>query len=91
MDFVNCKPKHLHFQALQMWANYLETGDPCMSADTAVKCGQKEDVKVLTDDQKRLVLRLRDEAGLTLQHGLAARPHPEDFTIHFPIKRESSL
>ena len=50
-----------------MWANYLETGDPCMSADTAVKCGQKEDVRVLTDDQKRLVLRLRDEASLTLQ------------------------
>jgi hypothetical protein len=91
MDFLLCKEKHLHFQALQMWANYLETGDPIMSADTAVKCGQQEDVRVLSDDQKRLVLRLRYEAGLTLQHGLAARPHPEDFTIHFPIKRESSL
>jgi hypothetical protein len=73
MDFLNCKPKHLHFHALNMWANYLETGDPIMSADTAIKCGQKKDVRVLSDDQKRLVLRLRDEAGLTLQNGLQAK------------------
>lgn len=73
MDFLNCKEKYLHFHALQMWANYLETGDPIMSADTAVKCGQKEDVRVLNDDQKRLVLRLRDEARLTLQNGLQAK------------------
>ena len=73
MDFLNCKPKHLHYQALQMWANYLETGDPVMSADSAIKCGQKEDVRVLSDDQKRLVLRLRDEATLTLQNGLQAK------------------
>ena len=50
MDFLNCNPKHLHFQALNMWANYLETGDPCLSANTAIKCGQKEDVRVLSDD-----------------------------------------
>jgi hypothetical protein len=56
-----------------MWANYLETGDPIMSADTAIKCGQKKDVRVLSDDQKRLVLRLRDEASLTLQNGLQAK------------------
>jgi hypothetical protein len=73
MDFLKCKPKHLHFQALQMWANYLETGDPIMSADTAIKCGQKEDVRVLSDDQKRLAIRLRDEAELTLQNGLQAK------------------
>jgi hypothetical protein len=73
MNFLNCKPKHLHFQALQMWANCLETGDPIMSADSAIKCGQKKDVKVLSDDQKRLVLRLRDEASLTLQNGLEAK------------------
>lgn len=72
MDFLNGDPKYLHFHALNMWANYLETGDPCMSADTAIKCGQKEAVRVLNDDQKRLVLRLRDEAGLTLQNWLQA-------------------
>jgi len=44
-----------------------------MSADTSIKCGQKEDVRALTDDQKRLVLRLRDEAALTLQNGLQAK------------------
>jgi hypothetical protein len=59
-----------------MWANYLETGDPIMSADSAIKCGQKEDVRVLSDDQKRLVLRLRDEASLTLQNGLQAELVP---------------
>lgn len=73
MNFLNGNPKHLHFQALSMWANYLETGDPYMSADTAINCGQKGDVRVLSDDQKRLVLRLRDEAELTLQNGLQAK------------------
>lgn len=73
MDFLNSNPKHLHFQALNMWANYIETGDPYMSADTAIKCGKSRIAKLLTDDQKRLVLRLRDEAALTLQNGLQAK------------------
>ncbi len=73
MDFLNCKEKYLHFHALNMWANYLETGDPIMSADDACRCGWKGVIKELTLDQEKLVSRLRDEAGLTLQNGLQAK------------------
>ena len=73
-----------------MWANYLETGDVVMSADTAVKCGQKQDVRVLSDDQKRLVLRLRGEAALTLQNGLtASKVSLEDHVRNFVIPRNA--
>ena len=73
MDYLNKDPKYLHFTALHMWANYIETGDPTMGSEDAIKCRQKDDVRVLTDDQKRLVLKLRDEARLTLQNGLRAK------------------
>jgi hypothetical protein len=73
MDYLNGNSKHLHFTALNMWANYLETGDPTMSADDACRCGWKGIIKELTPDQEKLVSRLRDEAGLTLQNGLQAK------------------
>ncbi len=52
--------KHLVFHSLGMWINHLETGDVVMSSVDAVNCGQPGKVKALSDDQKRLVLRLRD-------------------------------
>ncbi|QIW88583.1 hypothetical protein [Pseudanabaena phage PA-SR01] len=73
MDFLNCKPKHLH-------TFFLPTPDSTISRHNWVASlkvvrphieGLK--VKMLSDDQKRLVLRLRDEAGLTLQNGLQAK------------------
>ena len=70
MDYLTDDPRYLHFQALTMWANYVETGDVSLSTDSAIKCGRKDEILALNDEQKRLVLRLRDEAGYTLQHGV---------------------
>ena len=67
MDYLTCDPKYLYYKSLNMWANCIETGDPSISAEVALKGRYKEIVKVLTDDQKRMVLRLRDEASLVLQ------------------------
>jgi hypothetical protein len=72
MDYLTGDPKYLHFQALTMWANYIETGCVSLSTESAIKCGRKEEINPLNDDQKRVVARLRDEAGYTLQHGVRA-------------------
>jgi hypothetical protein len=52
--------KDLITKALGLWANYVETGDVCMSSVDAANCGLRNQVKVLTDEQKRFVARLRD-------------------------------
>lgn len=50
---------HLIIRALNMWANYIETGEVCCSASDAVKMGQHEKVNALTSDQMKLILKLR--------------------------------
>lgn len=51
--------------ALSMWANHIETGDICVSAEDAIKRGMK--TKPLRGDQMRFVLRLRELARAALQ------------------------
>lgn len=46
------------FQALSMWANYLETGDPCLSANDANNC--KMEVRPMTVEQAVFVNDLRE-------------------------------
>ena len=43
-----------------MWANYIETGNPVLTAQDAEK--QKKPFKALSSDQMRLVVRLRELA-----------------------------
>lgn len=50
-------------QALDMWANHVETGDSTLSALEAQEAGKK--FNALSLDQMKLVIRLR-ELGLTM-------------------------
>ena len=56
------KDNQLKFQALNMWANHIETGDVCMSISDAINCGQREKINSLTLDQQKFVIRLRELA-----------------------------
>lgn len=51
------------YNAILMWRNYIETGDPCMSAETAKRMGQEKSIKYLTPEQKRSVIELEDLAN----------------------------
>lgn len=66
MNYLTCDKKYLYHTSLSMWANYIETGDPAMSADLAAKCGHADRIKALNDSQKQMVLRLREEAAMVL-------------------------
>ena len=48
--------------ALNMWANYIETGDVTISASDAIHFKQNEKVQSLTIDQQKFCIRLRDLA-----------------------------
>lgn len=45
--------------ALDMWANWIETGNVTLAADDAIACGSRAMVKLLTPEQRALVMRLR--------------------------------
>ena len=46
--------------ALNVWANYIETGDPAMSANDAVRAGRSDEIKPLDSYQLQMVRRMRD-------------------------------
>jgi hypothetical protein len=50
-------------QALLMWRNYIQTGDPAVSAGDAVRCGQRQLVKPLDSYQTQFILRLEELAS----------------------------
>lgn len=54
--------KHIKFEALSMWANYIETGSVNMGAEQAVKMGMGDEVLKLNADQAQFVSRLRKMA-----------------------------
>lgn len=45
--------------ALRVWANYIETGDPAMSAEMARKAGRKSEINDLPSEKAELVARMR--------------------------------
>lgn len=49
--------------ALLMWRNYIQTGDPLISADDAVRCGQLGLVERLEPHEVEFILRLEELAG----------------------------
>ena len=51
------KENHMISHALNMWANYIETGDVTKSAQDAQRF--KEYFNALTEDQMEFILRLR--------------------------------
>lgn len=61
MDPTTSNPNHVIAYALSMWANYIETGDPCIGSADKQKMGQP--VRALSVDQMRAVVRLRDMAA----------------------------
>ena len=44
-----------------------------MSAEDAVMCSRTESIQMLSDEQKRIVLRLRDDDAVTLHCRLQAK------------------
>lgn len=60
----------LKSRALMYWANHIETGSMHLSAADVINCYKPEDrhkhIINLDDNQKRLVVRLRE---LALKHG----------------------
>ena len=65
----------LQCNALQMWANYIETGAVTTSAKDAKNAGREIDIRALNENQMMLVLRLRGLAARQLAtHALDAPP-----------------
>lgn len=60
MTASNSNPELIAF-ALNMWANFIETDNPVLSARDAQQSGQP--YSALSADQMRLVIRLRDLAA----------------------------
>ncbi len=54
--------RNLIATALAQWANYIETGAVYLSANDVIAAKQHVKVKALTQDQRKLVIRLRDLA-----------------------------
>lgn len=50
------KEKEMIVIGLQMRRAYIETGDACLTAETAVKTGRQEMIKPLSVDQMRLIV-----------------------------------
>lgn len=53
--------------SLEMWANYIETGKPALSAQDAIRSRQLTLLRPLDEAQRRLVARIRDLAADTLR------------------------
>jgi len=58
---MNMDDRELSAYALDMWANTIETGDPGLTAHDAK--AQKLEIRALSTDQMRLIVRLRDLAA----------------------------
>lgn len=65
LDDALSTPERLIYQALTVWANWIETGEVYLSATDAANCGKP--CKPLSADQHALVARLRDLATQCLQ------------------------
>jgi hypothetical protein len=61
------KENHTISYALNMWANYIETGDVTVSAQTAQKL--KEPFNSLTEDQMEFIVKLRKMSTKYLTRG----------------------
>jgi len=60
MDFIDAEPHALCVHSLNMWANYIETGDPVLNQIDAIN--MRQSIKPLSREQVKLVIRLRDLA-----------------------------
>lgn len=57
MNWEQASDNELKENALNMWANYVETGNPILSATDMQ--AQRKQPRTLSEDGMRLVLRLR--------------------------------
>lgn len=60
MDVLNSSADSIIGFALTMWANYIESGDPCLTSSDVQRSGGK--VKALSTDQMAVIVRLRQMA-----------------------------
>jgi hypothetical protein len=59
---LDSSDKDLKANALRMWANWIETSDPLLSAADTRQMGDKYRRNILEMDQMKLVIRLRELA-----------------------------
>jgi len=55
--------KELIYRALIVWRNYIQTGDPALSTEMAIKSNQKEKCKILDIGPQQFVIRLTEAAN----------------------------
>ncbi len=61
------KDKYVKSHALSMWANYIETGDVCLSTCDAINSDRRDSIKALSLEQQEFVVRLRKLANKELE------------------------
>ena len=61
------KDYQIKFYALNMWANYIETGDVTLSAKDAINCGLPNKIQPLELEQQKLIIRLRELANKEME------------------------
>ncbi len=61
MDLLSLPDRQIIAYALDLWANFIQTGELTMSAQDAERAG--EPIKALSTDQMKMVIRLRDLAA----------------------------
>lgn len=50
------------YAALKYWANYIETGDVCLSRNDAIRMNKRNIIKPLNIEQEKFVIKLRELA-----------------------------
>lgn len=62
------KDNQIKYHSLNLWANYIETGDVNMSANDAIKTNNRQCIQPLELEQQKFVIRLRDLANKELNN-----------------------
>ena len=60
------KDSQVKYQALNMWANWIETHDVNMSAKDAINCDKRQCILPLELEQQKFIVRLRELANKEL-------------------------
>lgn len=61
-DLQNADEVTICAMAVEMWANWIQSGDPVLSSGDLERMGRHKQIKALSEDQMRFVLRLKDLA-----------------------------
>ena len=69
MSLLSMSDRELAAMALSLWANHIETGVMTLSAQDAANMGKP--INALSQDQQKVVMRLRELNQKSLMKGIA--------------------